>query len=83
MMCHVNAVLHADDSSVFDTSLSEEYAIAAASFGLTEAQLEFLAGSSSGATEAACTCQRTQCPPLISENYEGSIAIKIAITASW
>lgn len=43
-------MLHADDSSVFDTSLSEEYAIAAASFGLTEAQLQCLAGSAADCT---------------------------------
>ena len=43
-------MLHADDSSVFDTSLSQEYAIAAASFGLSEAQLQALAGSAADYT---------------------------------
>jgi adenosine deaminase len=48
--CSASFMLHADDSSVFDTSLSQEYAIAAASFGLSEAQLQALAGSAADYT---------------------------------
>ena len=48
--CSASCMLHADDSSVFDTSLSQEYAIAAASFGLSEGQLQALAGSAADYT---------------------------------
>lgn len=40
----------ADDSGVFGTSLSEEYAIAAASFGLGEEQLKELAAAAADYT---------------------------------